>query len=628
MLAKRCCFTASSRRNRLLFCQSQPFVEIKANARDKTMSNSANPDPTAGASSDAFLTGARRDWPWFKRYPADVDWHQTIVPSPVSELLDQAVARFPGHVCTNFLGRTITYAEIATAVNHAAAGLQGLGVGKGTKVGLFLPNSPTFIVAYYAVLKAGGTVVNFNPLYSQDELTHQIRDSGTTLMVTLDLKVLFDKVEQLLAAEVLQRAVVASFASLLPTLKSALFRLTRGQEIANLEASGQRGKVVRQRDLMANDGRPSPVVIDPVKDIAVLQYTGGTTGTPKGAMLSHANLTANVEQISAWAGPLQDGKETVMAILPLFHVFAMSVVMNFGIRRGAQLILVPKFEINETVRLMNSVKPTILPGVPTLFNALLNNAGAQKSGLKSLKWCFSGGAGLPIPVKQKFEAMTGAILIEGYGLSETSPVATGNPPGGPIKDGSIGLPMPATYISVRSLDDPTREMPLGENGEICISGPQVMLGYWNNPAETAASFTTGQESQGTAGARYFRTGDIGHMDEDGFTFISDRMKEMINSSGFKIYPRRIEEALYQHPAVEEAAVIGVPNEHKGEAPVAFVKLREGASATAEDLMAFLRPKLAKMELPEAIEFRDKLPKTMIGKLSKKDLKAEYLARGV
>ncbi len=570
--------------------------------------------------ADQLMTGSLQNPPWLKCYPTYTQWQKRFAPSLVHELLDQAVARFPANVCTNFLGRTMTYAEIGRAVQFAAAGLQKLGVGKGVKVGLFLPNSPTFIVAYYAVLKVGGTVVNFNPLYSQSELTHQIRDSGTKLMITLDLKLLFGKVEQLIADGVLEQTVVASFTSLLPSIKSMLFRLTRGQEIANVEASAQRAKIVLQRDLMTNDGKVLGVGIDPLTDIAVLQYTGGTTGTPKGAMLSHANLTINAEQVSQWAGPLGDGSEVVMCILPLFHVFAMTVVMNFGIRRCAQLILVPKFEINEAVRLMVSTRATVLPGVPTLFNALLNNAAAKKADLKSLKWCFSGGAGLPVTVKKGFEAMTGATLIEGYGLSETSPVATGNPPDGPVKDGSIGLPMPATYISIRSLENPAVEMPIGEKGEICICGPQVMLGYWNNPAETAESF-----APGLAG-RYFRTGDIGHMDEDGFTFISDRMKEMINSSGFKIYPRRIEEALYEHPAVEEAAVIGVPDAHKGEAPVAFVKLREGKTASAAELLAFLKPKLAKMELPDHIEFRDRLPKTMIGKLSKKDLKAEYLAR--
>ncbi len=573
--------------------------------------------PVASASD---LDQSQPDWPWLTHYPSYTRWHQTFHPGLVHELLDQAVARYPSNICTHFLGRTMSYAEIGRAAQFAAAGLQKLGVGKGVKVGLFLPNSPTFVVAYFAVLKAGGTVVNFNPLYSHGELAHQIRDSGTSLMITLDLKLLYGKVERLLSDGVLERAVVASFSSLLPTMKSVLFRLARGQEIANIEASPQRSKVVLQRDLMANDGKVTPTAIDPATEIAVLQYTGGTTGTPKGAMLSHANLTANTEQVSAWAGPLSDGSEVMMCILPLFHVFAMTVVMNFGIRKGAQLILVPKFEINEAVRLMVQTRTTILPGVPTLFNALLNNANAKKAGLRSIKWCFSGGASLPVTVKKAFEAMTGATLIEGYGLSETSPVATGNPPGGPVKDGSIGLPLPATYISIRSVEDPTREMPQGEKGEICVAGPQVMLGYWNNPAETAASFVPG------VGGQYFRTGDIGHMDDEGFTFISDRIKEMINSSGFKVYPRRVEEALYEHPSVEEAAVIGIPDPDKGEVPLAFVKLREGQSASAADLLAFLRPKLAKMELPEVIEFRDKLPKTMIGKLSKKELKAEYLGR--
>jgi long-chain acyl-CoA synthetase len=558
--------------------------------------------------------------PWFSAYPKDLAWRQDYVAEPVHGLLEQAVARFPACVCTYFLGRTMTYAEIGRAVDHAAAGLQKLGVGRGVKVGLFLPNTPTFVVAYYAVLKAGGTVVNFNPLYSIPELEHQVRDSGTPLMITLDLKLLFDKVETLLASGVLERAVVANFASLLPTLKSALFRIARGQDVANVRGSSMRPKIVLQSELMANDGKPAPAVIDPDRDLAVLQYTGGTTGTPKGAMLTHANVGINVQQVSHWAGSLGNGTETVMAILPFFHVFGMTVVMNFGVQRASRLILVPKFELGEAVKLMAQLKPTILPGVPTLFNAILNHRSAKTADLRSLKWCFSGGAPLPLETKRRFEAMTGAILIEGYGLSETSPVVTGNPPDGPIKEGSIGLPLPATYVSIRSLEDPAREMPVGETGEICLAGPQVMSGYWNKEAETADSFTTGP------GGPYFRTGDIGHMDAEGFTYISDRLKDMINASGFKVYPRRIEDALYEHPAVEEAVVIGIPDAYRGEAPKAFIKLREGRTATAEELMAFLKPKLAKTELPEEIEFRASLPKTAVGKLSKKELKVEEQAK--
>ena len=574
---------------------------------------------SATASADSTAS-THQSLPWLKVYPKDVAWRQTFEGKPVYELLDQAVARFPANVCTYFLGRTLTYAQIGQAVAHAAAGLQKLGVGKGVKVGLLLPNTPTFVVAYYAVLKAGGTVVNFNPLYSIPELEHQVRDSGTRLMITLDLKLLFGKVETLLASGCLAQAVVASFSSLLPTLKSALFRLTRSQEIANVAGSAQRSKIVLQPELMANGGKPSPAAVDPSQDLAVLQYTGGTTGTPKGAMLTHANVSINVQQVSAWAGPLGDGTETMMAILPFFHVFGMTVVMNFGVHRAAKLVLVPRFELNETIKLMAQLRPTILPGVPTLFSAILNSKAAQAADLKSLKWCFSGGAPLPLEVKRGFEKMTGATLIEGYGLSETSPVVTGNPPAGPIKEGSIGLPLPASFVSIRSLEDSTHEMPCGETGEICLAGPQVMPGYWNQPEETAGSFTTGPTG------RYFRTGDIGHMDAEGFTYISDRLKDMINASGFKVYPRRIEDALYQHPAVEEAVVIGIPDAYRGEAPKAFVKLRDGAAATTQELLAFLKPRLAKTELPEEIEFRKTLPKTAVGKLSKKELKAEELAK--
>ena len=576
------------------------------------------PDTAQASSANAGSRPA--DLPWLKAYPAGVDWHQTFEAGPLHGLLDAAVARYPAQVCTYFLGRTMTYAAIGRAVEHAAVGLQKLGVGKGVKVGLFLPNSPTFIVAYFAVLKAGGTVVNYNPLYSIPELEHQVKDSGTSLMVTLDLKLLLGKVETLLASGALERAVVASFSSLLPTVKSMLFRLTRGQEIANVEASPLRSKIVLQAELMANDGRPAPVEIDPASDLAVLQYTGGTTGTPKGAALTHANLSIQVAQISAWTAPMGDGVERIMSILPFFHVFAMSFVMNYGLKRGAQLILVPRFEISEAVRLINQLRPTILPGVPTLFNALLNYKGARKADLSSVQYCLSGGAALPGPVKRDFEAMTGGIVIEAYGLSETSPAVTANPVVGQRKDGSIGLPLPATLVTIRSLEDPRVEVPAGDTGEICVCGPQVMAGYWNKPEDTRDSFVTDDRG------RHFRTGDIGHMDADGYTFISDRLKDMINASGFKIYPARIEEALYAHPAVEEAAVIGVPDAYRGEAPKAFVKLRAGQTASAEDLLEFLKPRLAKTELPAAIEFRGTLPKTAVGKMSKKELKAEEAAK--
>jgi long-chain acyl-CoA synthetase len=567
-----------------------------------------------GAPAPAPSTRVHR---WLVAYPRKVDWHTRFPPAPLFTLLDEAVDRYPRNVCTNFLGKTLTYGEIGRLVDKAAAGLQRLGVGKGTKVGLFLPNSPTFVVYYFAVLKAGGTVVNYNPLYTVEELAFQVKDSGTEIMVTLDLKILFDKVEALIAGGTLKRAIVASFPALLPGAKSVLFKLLKGRELARTAASRVRDRLVLDGEVLAEGAGLKPVAIDPVTDIAVLQYTGGTTGTPKGAMLTHANVYINVRQVVAWAPDLVDGEERVMGVLPFFHVFAMTVVMNFGIAKASEIVIMPRFVLDDALKLITATRPTVMPGVPTLFNALINHPKLKSFDLSSLKFCLSGGAPLPVEVKHRFEELTGCKLVEGYGLSETSPVATCNPLEGPVKEGSIGLPLPGTILSLRTLDDPAREVPLGEKGEICIAGPQVMVGYWNKPDETAGQFTPD---------RFLRTGDVARMDEEGFFFIEDRIKDLIICSGFNVYPRRIEEAIYEHPAVEEVTVIGVKDEYRGEAPKAFVKLKPGASASAADIMRHLEPKLSRIELPATIEFRDALPKTMIGKLSKKELKQEEAAR--
>ena len=554
---------------------------------------------------------------WLRSYPKNISWHQSFTPQPLYTLLDQAVAEFGGRTATNFLGRTTTYAEIGQSVEHVAAGLQRLGVTKGTKVGLFLPNSPTFIVYYFAVLKAGGIVVNYNPLYTVDELAFQVKDSETEIMVTLDLKLLFDKVEELIASGALKRAVVASFTGLLPGTKSVLFRLFKSKDLAHPSKSRVADRITIEGQLLADRGHHTPVPCDPVEDIAVLQYTGGTTGTPKGAMLTHANAYINVLQVASWAPDLLDGQERVMGVLPFFHVFAMTVVMNYGIAKAAEIIIMPRFVLNDGLKLIHQTRPTIMPGVPTLFNAIMNHPKIKSYDLSSLKFCLSGGAPLPIEVKQKFEALTGCKVVEGYGLSETSPVATCNPIEGKVKAGKIGIPLPATYISLRSLDDPEKEVPMGEKGEVCIKGPQVMKGYWKRPKETADVFT----SDG-----YLRTGDVARMDEDGFFAIEDRIKDLIICSGYNVYPRQIEERIYEHPAVEEATVIGIKDPYRGEAPKAFIKLKAGAKATEAEIMAHLEKKLSKIELPAAIEFRDALPKTMIGKLSKKELKQEEAAR--
>ena len=554
--------------------------------------------------------------PWLSRYPRGVDWSMALDVAPLHRLLDDAVARHGPLPCSAFLGKTLTYAEVGRMVDAATAGLQRLGVKKGTKVGLLLPNTPTFIVYFFAVLKAGGTVVNFNPLYTVSELAGQVKDSDTELMITLDLKVLFDKVEELLHSEVLQRAVVCSFTELLPGAKAVLFRMFKSKDLARPLVSPERGRIVIEGDMIAPGGVPSRVTIDPLTDIAVLQYTGGTTGTPKGAMLTHANIYVNVQQVASWAPELADGEERVLGILPFFHVFALTVVMNFGIAKGAEIVIMPRFTLDEALHLIDKARPTVMPGVPTLFNALMNHPKIKSHDLSSLKFCLSGGAALPVEVKQQFEAITGCKVVEGYGLSETSPVATCNPLDGPVKAGSIGLPLPGTTLSLRDLADPTREVPQGEKGEICIKGPQVMLGYYKRSAETADQMV----------GEFLRTGDVARMDEEGFFFIEDRIKDLIISSGFNVYPRRIEEAIYEHPAVAEVTVIGIKDAKRGEAPKAFVRLKADATATAEEILEHLKPLISKIEMPAQIEFRSELPKTMIGKLSKKELKAEEDAR--
>ncbi len=558
-----------------------------------------------------------RKMPWLDHYPAGVDWSMALAPTSIPAMFDRAVAKWAPKPCTNFLGKVHTYAEIGQQVEKVAAGLSRLGVEKGTRVGLLLPNSPTYIVYHYAALKLGAIVVNFNPLYAAGELADQVRDSGTEIMVTLDLKQLFDKVEGLIADGHLSRAVVASFTALLPTAKSVLFRLVKGRDLAAPARSAVADKLILEAKLLDGDAVYTAAKIDPVKDIACLQYTGGTTGTPKGAMLTHANITCNVQQSTAWSrGLLTPGEERVLAVLPFFHVFAMTGIMHLGLSDGAEIIILPRFVLDDTIQLIAKAKPTVMPGVPTLFGAIANHKAAKSLDLKSLKVCLSGGAPLPIEVKRDFEGVTGAKLVEAYGLSETSPGATCNPLDGRAKVGSIGLPLPGTTISIRDAAHPEREMPLGQPGEICISGPQVMAGYWNRPAETADAFT----------GAFFRTGDVGYMDPQGFVTIVDRLKDMIICSGFKVYPRNIEEKIYQHPAVEEVTVIGIKDSYRGEAPKAFIKLKAGQTATPDDIRKFLEPKLSKIEMPSAIEIRDALPKSMIGKLSKKELKAEEAER--
>jgi len=566
---------------------------------------------------EAAQSPASTSLPWLAHYPPAVDWHMPIPLGPVTDLLDQAARQFPNRPAIGFFGRITTYANLAAEVQRVAAGLQKLGVRPGTKVGLFLPNTPTFIVYYFAILKAGGTVVNFNPLYTLEELTFQAKDSETEIMVTHDLTVLFSKIEELMVRGVIGRAVVVPFTSVLPAVKAALFRVFKRGELSSVASSRVAQKIISGAALSTASGPLKPVAINPKEDVAVLQYTGGTTGTPKGAMLTHANLTANTAQVVAWALNLKSGEESILGALPLFHVFAMTVVMNVGIAKAAKIILMPRFQLVEALKLIHREKPTMMPVVPTILTAMLHHPEIKSFDLSSLRFCLSGGAPLPVEVKLRFEAASGASVIEGYGLSEASPVLTANPVEGEPISGSIGLPLPATLISLRDIEDPTREVAQGERGELCAKGPQIMKGYWKKAAETEKQFV----------GDFLRTGDVAIMDEHGFFSIVDRIKDLIICSGYNVYPRRIEEAIYQHPAVEEVTVIGIPDEYRGEAPKAFIKLKSGMAATTGDIFKHLEPKISKIEMPIQIEFRDSLPKTMIGKLSKKELAAEEAKRG-
>ncbi len=552
-------------------------------------------------------------YPWLRSYPKEIDWFQPFTPASLPGFLDQAAARFPVRPATGFFGKTLSYAQLADAVNRAAKGLQGLGVGKGIQVGLLLPNCPAFVVFYYAILKAGGTVVGLNPLYAVPELAFQVKDAGAEIVITLDLRATFPKAKALLDGGFVSRVVVERFRDMLPTLKGMLFSLFKRKDAAPWKVGSG---VMASRDLLNNDGRFAPCEID-VNSVAALQYTGGTTGAPKGAMLTHANLSVNVQQAASWfPGLAVDGEERFLCVIPFFHSFAMTALMNFAIRKAGQMIMLPRFDLKQALKLIDETKPTIMAGVPTLFNALAKAPDIKSHDLSSLKFCISGGAPLPLEVKRDFERVSGCKLVEGYGLSETSPVTHINPAHGVVKEGSIGLPVPGTIMSLRELGAPQKEVPLGQRGEICICGPQVMKGYWNRPRETADAFI----------GQFFRTGDVAFMDEDGFAYIVDRIKDIILCSGFNVYPRRIEEVIYEHPAVDEATVIGVPDKYRGEAPKAFIKLRAGEQMTQEEMTEFLRARISKIEMPAEIEFRQELPKTLIGKLSKKELVAQEKAR--
>ena len=554
---------------------------------------------------------------WLNHYRHPAAWTTVFPPESIVDLFEGSVARLGSAPLIDFLGRRYSYAETGAAADRVACGLAALGYGKGDRIGLFLPNVPHYLAAYYGILKLGATVVNFSPLYTAGELAHQVADSGTRLLFTLNARALLPTALRVLEDSAIERLVVGSVAGGLPAGKSLLYRLLKRAETVERPADP---RVIAFSTLIANKGRRAPAAIDAAKDLAVIQYTGGTTGTPKGAMLTHANMAANARQVAA-IDPGGGEPDRIVGVLPLFHVFANTCVLNRTAAAGGKIVMLPRFDAGQTLAAITRTRATSLPGVPTMYRALLDHPEIADTDFASLRVCISGGAPLPAEVKTAFETRTGARLIEGYGLSESSGVVACNPYDGDGEPGSIGQPLPGTLIRLVDKEDPRRAAPPGEPGEILVKGPQIMAGYWQRPDADAEVFVDG----------WLRTGDVGTIDTGGFVRIVDRLKDMIAVSGFKVFPSQIEAVLYHHPAVKEALVIGVPDTYRGERPRAYVTLQEvgpdEAEVDGDALRVWLNAQIGRHEQVDRVVIRDSLPKTMIGKLSRKELVAEVRATG-
>lgn len=558
---------------------------------------------------------------WEKSYPAGVDWNIEIAKRPAYAVLDEAVQAYGDHIMLDFLGKTLTYRQVSAMVDKAAAGFQKLGVGPGVRVGLFLPNTPHFVISFFAVLKAGGMVVNYSPLDAVQTLKHKAQDSGTDLIVTLDLKALYEPISEVLEQTQVTRLIVGTLQEMLPFPRSFLFPLLKRGDIAKVPQDDRHIPFATLLNSDANYTRHE--IKDPDDEVAVLQYTGGTTGLAKGAMLTHMNLVSAYSQYREFAtgdvSAVELGKDTFLAVLPLFHIFALQINMFMAIGVGAKIILHPRFELEAVLKDIDKKKPTVFAGVPAMYVAINNYPDIAKYDLSSLRYCVSGGAPLALDTLQAFEKLTnGTRLCEGWGMTETCPAGTGIPLYGKYKEGSCGLPLPRIEMRVYDFETSTKKLATGKKGEICIAGPNVMKGYWGRPKETKEAFNKDG---------FFRTGDSGYIDKDGYVFLIDRIKDLILVSGYNVYPRAVEEAIYQHPDVEEVIVIGIADKKRGQLPKAFIKLRAGAPEfTLDEFKTFLDDKLGRHEMIRALEFRDELPKTAVGKLSKKELYEEEEAK--
>jgi len=555
--------------------------------------------------------------PWLNHYPQEVPATLAYPECSIAQFLTDAARRFPAHEAVYFMGKSVTYRELHASATRLARELAVRGIAKGDRVAIMLPNCPQAVIAYYAVLFAGAVVVQTNPLYVERELEHQLKDSGASAIITLDL--FYDRVARV-RGEIpeegpvpkLQHIIVTSLKDGLPFPKNLLYPIKQRKEgFRSIIPYGKWGVIAYNR-LLKGTG-PNVSLPEPGKgdELAALQYTGGTTGTPKGVMLTHANFVANTLQTSAWCYKAEDGKERFLAALPLFHVFGLTVVMNMAVLKAGTLILLPRFETETVLKTIAERKPTIFPGAPTMYVALINHPNASKFDLSSVNVCISGSAALPLEVQEQFEALSEGRLIEGYGLTEATPVTHANPIWGNRKIGTIGIPFPDTDAAV--MDPVTGKLlPPGQLGELIIRGPQVMKGYWNRPKETEDALRNG----------WLRTGDLATMDEDGYFTIMDRIKDVIIASGFNIYPREVEEVLFEHPAVREAAVIGVKDGYRGETVKAYIVLKEGWQVSRGQLDRWCRERLAAFKVPQYYAFRETLPKTMVGKVLRRKLAEE------
>ena len=533
----------------------------------------------------------------------------------MTELFAQSVAAWPERPLSDFYGRTTTYAATMAEAQSFAAGLQAMGFAKGDRVGLYLPNVPVYLSAYFGAMIAGCTVVNFSPLYSVSELAAQVADSGVRMLVTLDVPALLPTALDVLKGSALETLVVARLADMLPWWQGIALRVAGRGKVVPVPTQADLlvwNSVLRRSDLGV------PVAIDPERDLAMIQYTGGTTGTPKGAMLTHQNQSANARQIVA-VDPHKHERDVIVGVLPFFHVFANACVLNRTVLDGGCIAMLPRFDAGQCLKTLARTRATSMPGVPTMYQALLDHPDLAKTDFTSLLVCISGGAPLPIQTKEKFEAATGARLVEGYGLTETSGVVTSNPFEGDDRTGTIGHPFPGTRLRLLDKEDPARAAPDGEPGELVICGPQVMQGYWNRPGADADVFVE------IDGDRWLRTGDVATIDAEGYVRIVDRIKDMIAVGGFKVFPSQVEDVLREHPAIKEVLVIGVPDTYRGEAPRAFVTLQPDAHTTGVEIAAWANTRLGKHERVDQVVVRESLPKTMVGKLDRKSLRAEIAA---